>query len=104
MYMSEFTVTPNSLRALQRSLLGLAADLSNGDVSQSSYYDLNQDGAVNDADQIMSDFFLNWSASLEVTGQNIESVADKLGKAADAYQKTDNSCIPPSTTGGPVSV
>jgi hypothetical protein len=101
--MSSFTVTPNLLRALERSLLGLAVELDNGDTSYGRDEVVAGDG-VNGADEIMGNFFLNWSASLEVTGKNIETVAKKLSEAAAGYEKTDTSCMPANPTGKPETV
>jgi hypothetical protein len=106
MVMSSFVVNPKTLRALQNSVLGLAAELYNG-ANLSDHYGWTredssgqpiQDGSLNEADELLSDFFAAWQGSLAEIGANMEDVAKKLGAAADGYVATDNNCMPSGPT------
>jgi hypothetical protein len=100
--MSSFVVNPQTLRALQRSVLGLAVELYNGG-NLTIYYGYDrvdradnpiQYGSLNEGDDPLGDFFTAWQGSLAEIGASMENVSQKLGAAAAAYVATDRHCMP----------
>jgi hypothetical protein len=103
--MSSFTVTPESLEALQHAVLGLAAELDNGPSATAGYegtmrllpgmgqgtdgYDI-AGGQINGAELYLDPFFGRWRSSLGEIGENMVNVAQALGNAAERYAEVDD--------------
>jgi hypothetical protein len=111
--MSSFTVTPESLHALEGLVLGLAAELYKGPsatdgmmstyqskpgigisgVGDTSEMDITG-GQLNGVDVTVHTFFAAWYYSLGEIGGNMERVAKALAAAAQRYTEVDNNVIP----------
>jgi hypothetical protein len=103
--MSSFTVTPESLDALQHAVLGLAAELDSGPTAlalapSSVGVPASRAGAMygslNGGDDPLGYFLNCWEHSLGEIGENMVRVARALGTAAERYSVVDNNVIPGS--------